>query len=220
MKKILTITALLGAASLSFGQGIVSFANNNGTRISTNGTLTVAAPIGTWYFALFRAPSAQTTLGQSISTSLDPVLNGWTLVAIGTNTTAAGRLNGNTTTEGVNTTASAPSTDDYAVAGWSSNIGVTWNSVQAFFGSSGQMTQGSHDAGGRAGEGGWFAISGAVADNVIANPTAGSINGLFGTAAGLIPGFGLGFITPAPEPTTFALAGLGAAAMLIFRRRK
>ncbi len=29
-----------------------------------------------------------------------------------------------------------------------------------------------------------------------------------------------GFLIPVPEPTTMALAGLGAAALLIFRRRK
>jgi hypothetical protein len=33
---------------------------------------------------------------------------------------------------------------------------------------------------------------------------------------GMAP-FGIGFL---PEPSTFALAGLGAAALLIFRRRK
>ena len=36
-------------------------------------------------------------------------------------------------------------------------------------------------------------------------------------AAQGMPGFG---VSPVPEPATFALAGLGAAAMLIFRRRK
>jgi hypothetical protein len=40
---------------------------------------------------------------------------------------------------------------------------------------------------------------------------------LFGTAPGNIGGFQL---NPVPEPTTLALGGLGAAALLLFRRRK
>jgi len=39
----------------------------------------------------------------------------------------------------------------------------------------------------------------------------------FSATAGWVTGFG---VQPVPEPSTFALAGLGAAALLIFRRRK
>jgi len=46
----------------------------------------------------------------------------------------------------------------------------------------------------------------------IATPTA-----VFGNGAGLIGSF---VMTPVPEPTTIALGGLGAAALLLFRRRK
>ncbi len=42
---------------------------------------------------------------------------------------------------------------------------------------------------------------------------------LFGGTLGLQSGFKMTLI-PVPEPSSFALAGLGAAAMLIFRRRK
>jgi hypothetical protein len=214
MKKLLTLAALLGAANLSFGQGIVSFANQPTTRISTNGTLQVAAPVGSWYYGLFRAPSTH----GAPSLTVDPLSDGWTLVAIGTNTASAGRLNGNQTSEGVVTTAGAPSTDDYAVAGWSSNIGSSWASVQAFFGNGSTLSQASHNAGTRAGESGWFSVSATFGNDIIAQPTGGSINTIFGATA--VNGFNLGFISAVPEPSTFALAGLGAAAMLIFRRRK
>jgi hypothetical protein len=43
---------------------------------------------------------------------------------------------------------------------------------------------------------------------------------MFGTTPGTtVQGFMLNTV-PVPEPSTFALAGLGAAALLIFRRRK
>jgi len=222
MKKVLTLAALMGFASLSFGQGIVSFSNGTTTRISTNNAANTtagamaSAPVGTWYYALFRAPSSK----NGVSTSLDPLSDGWTLVAIGTNTASAGRLSGNQTTEGVVVTPTAPSTDDYAVAGWSANIGNTWAAVQAFFNNSTTMNQASHDQGSQAAVAGFFGIAPTFANDTIANPTAGAINGLFGTAAGLIAGYSLTSIAAAPEPTSMALLGLGSAALLIFRRRK
>jgi hypothetical protein len=46
---------------------------------------------------------------------------------------------------------------------------------------------------------------------------AAPVNPTFGTAGPTTPGFTL---VPIPEPSTFALCGLGAAALLLFRRRK
>jgi hypothetical protein len=55
----------------------------------------------------------------------------------------------------------------------------------------------------------------------------GGSSGVFSNPVTLPPGTPPGFVnmpatvmTPIPEPSTFALAGLGAAALLIFRRRK
>src|SRR5579862_9655279 len=144
MKKIVLIAAIFATAiTASLGQGIISFANNSITRISTNDVFNTSATVipvsgtGTWYYALFRAPITQTT----INPLLDPITDGWTLVAIGTNSgSVPGRLSGNTTTEGVIATAIAPSTDNYAVAGWSVTLGTTWSEVEASFGNNSQMT--------------------------------------------------------------------------------
>jgi hypothetical protein len=222
MKKLIALAALMGAVSLSFGQGIVSFANSTGTRVSTNGTVAANAggPVGSWYYALFRTGSANTT---APSTSIDPTTAGWTLVAIGTNAGLAGTFTGNTTTEGVVATPTAPSTDDYVVAGWSVNIGTTWAQVQQAFGGSASLDQ-AHVTGNTVTQGNgansfWFGISTTFADNIIAQPTGSSINGLFGTTPGLIQGFRLNSFT-IPEPSSCALIGLASATLVILRRRR
>jgi hypothetical protein len=219
MKKLLTIAALVGATSLSFGQGYVAFNNSSSTRFSTNSAVgqafvtATAKPIGSYYFALFAAPSTQNT----ISTAVDPTLNGWTFVALAQNTAQAGRLDGNNfdTTGGVFNAVQTPgfaggTTADFAVAGWSSSIGTTWAAAQAWW------SNGSHD--GSASVSGSFGIAPNVGNDVIIANAGGPYNGFFGTGAGQIAGFGLTYYVP--EPSTFALAGAGAAAMLIFRRRK
>jgi hypothetical protein len=115
--------------SVSFGQGYVQFFNGVNTRFSTNspGSSTLyaasAQPVGAYHFALFAAPSTQNT----ISTSTDPTLNGWTYVAIGTNTAAAGRLNGDNSDNGqaVNVPGfAAGTTADFAIAGWDAALGA------------------------------------------------------------------------------------------------
>jgi hypothetical protein len=221
MKKLLTIAALVGATSLSFGQGFVSFANTSGTRFSTNGlSLTpgtgfgTAALAGRYYFELFAAPSTQNT----ISSLTDPTLSGWTAVAIGTNQTVtgtAGRLIGNTVDAqtGVQIAGFAGgSTADFAVVGWSANIGSTWAEAQTWW-ANGTAT-------GSQANPGWFGINTTTADNIALANAGGPYPGLFDpVAVGLIRGWGLSYYA-VPEPSTFALAGIGAAAMLIFRRRK
>jgi len=220
MKKLLTIAALVGVTSLSFGQGYIQFANNASSRYSTNtpasahgtGFLTASAqPAGTaYYFALFAAPSTQNT----ISTLTDPTLSGWTFVHMGTNTAQAGRLSGNDSDAGAAAQIpgfAANSTADFAIAGWTANIGTTWAEAQAWWANG--------TAAGSAARPGWFGINSTIANDAILLPFGSTYNGTFGSTAALMNGFGLSFYQ-VPEPTGFALAGLGAAVMLIFRRRK
>jgi hypothetical protein len=220
MKKLLTIAALVGATSLSFGQGYVSFFNNSSTRFSTNSAAgqaffnPTAKPVGSYYFALFAAPTTLTT----ISTATDPTLNGWTYVGIATNTAQAGRLDGDNfdTTGGGFNAVQTPgfaggTTADFAVCGWSSSIGSTWSAAQAWW------ANGSHA--GSSAIAGSFGIASTVAVNIPVANAGGPYSNPFAAGAGTINGWGLTYYT-VPEPTGFALAGLGAAVMLIFRRRK
>jgi hypothetical protein len=55
------------------------------------------------------------------------------------------------------------------------------------------------------------------AQNITASTGVATPPAVFGAGAGQISGF---TITSVPEPSTIALGGLGAAALLLFRRRK
>jgi len=119
--------------------------------------------------------------------------------AYATNTASAGRISGGTAT----IASVAPgATFYYEVAGWSSSFGATWNPAWLL----------SPPAGG------FFGVS------PIATGTAGGGSPVPAPAWNIFGGTGLtGFNlnpTAVPEPSSMALAGLGAAALLIFRRRK
>jgi len=216
MKKLLTLAALLGTAAMSFGQGYVAFNNASTTRVSTNGTLQAAAPVGTWYYALLVAPTTQNTFDGSFA--------GWSYVGTGTNTALAGRMSGNSSSDaaavqvaGFGTTATA----DFLLVGWSANIGADWNAVRA--GWTGSYSSGNWTVTNPSGPGGssgaWFAVS-SVANDIPLAPAGGPYNGVWGSSAlGQVQGMNMQFV-PIPEPSTIALAGLGAAALVIFRRRK
>jgi len=216
MKRLLAVVALFGAMAYSFGQGYVNFNNTTATRASTNGLLITAAPVPSWYYALLVAPSTQNTV--------DPSLSGWTFVALGTNTTLAGRMAGNTTADngGVPIAGyTGTSTADFVVVAWSANLGSDW--VAIFAGRPIILTDNTHT-----GRGfwltptpmyGWYGIS-TVGNNILLAPSGGPYNSVWGTAnSGLIQGINLNCYW-VPEPSTFALAGLGAAALLVFRRRR
>jgi len=217
MKKLLTIAALVGVTSLSYGQGYVAFANSSGSRFSTNAPgsspgsnfVTVAAGTigGQFYFELFASTTAST-----ISSTSDPTLNGWTAVHIATNITQGGRINGNyeDSTGGAAQIPgfAAGSTANFAVVGWSSSIGTSWAEAQAWW------ANGAHSGSAQ----GYFGINTTVASGVPLATFGGPYNSLFGTGPGIINGWGLSAFIP--EPSSFALAGLSAAALLIFRRRK
>jgi hypothetical protein len=238
MKKLLTIAAFLGAVTMSYGQGTVSFTAGGtaATRVSTNSTLGGATTGLTgrndqgysYYYALFIADSTITSAGTIGATgALDPTLTpGWALATwgagnasgqiggvYGTNVNAGGRLNGNPTTDNVSINGrAAGSTVSFVVVGWSSQVaGQNWAQAEAYI-----------DAvinTGQAPTTGWIGASAVATSVTLAAPPSPSPN-IFGTSAGQIGGFNLLMNAPVPEPSTFALAGLGAATLLIFRRRK
>jgi hypothetical protein len=217
MKKLIAIAALIGTASLSFGQGYVSFFNGSASRVSTNtapsatggsAPATLAGgPVGSFYYALLVAPTTTTTIDSSLA--------GWAFSGvIGTNTATSGRVLGFTSTDGVGARINGfaiGSTADFAIVGWSSNIGTDWASALAWW-NNGQTKAGSTVS--------YFGISG-VATGIALAAEGSAYNNVWGlTSSGQIQGMTLGAYQVVPEPASMALMGLGAAALMIFRRRK
>jgi len=217
MKKLLTVAAIAGAASLSYGQGYVETANNAATKLSAGGAAATAA--GNFLFELLVAPSTTTTIGASLA--------GWTDTVDYLTISTSGRVvPGNNTSDqlGSEIPGYGPNaTADFAVVGWSASLGTYadalswWNDGGALTGNAGP------DPGLALGAGiVYFGIS-TVADSVILSPSGGPYNSIWGPASdSLIQGMNLtavDLLAPGPEPSTFALCGLGAATLLFFRRR-
>jgi len=70
MKKLLTIAALAGVASLSYGQGYVATGNTSTSKVSANGATISAANLANYNFEILVAPTTTTTVGASLA--------GWT----------------------------------------------------------------------------------------------------------------------------------------------
>ncbi len=210
MKKLLTLAALVATATMSYGQGQIAFGGNTATRVSVdtvvNGAVTgsAAMPAATsgnlYYFALFEAPTTQTTIGASLA--------GWTFLgAVGTNS-QAGRFVGGDSTGNVTIPSATPGDHaNFAFIGWSSNLGNSEAAALAAW-NAGDVAHGNSAANF------WFGISGVAVNEQIGGGTTA-----IGSPEADISGWKLNYQV-VPEPSTFALAGLGAAAMLIFRRRK
>lgn len=208
MKKLATLLCVGALSFGAFAQGTVNFLNGSYALISTN-TATGSGPLvnvaGNFYFGLFTASSTVTTA--SLANLLTPA---WTFTgAYATNIAAAGRISGGANV--ATTTGWTPgNTNSFLVAGWNTAMGHDWSTVSAAL------------QAGTAPANGLFGMS-LVSFGMAGGGTAGIPSfSLWATGPGLqgnslTSGFAL---LPIPEPTTIALAGLGAAALLIFRRRK
>jgi hypothetical protein len=204
MKKylsVLAVAAMAAYATSAFAQGTVVF--NNGTGLvqqwtsAANQTL-INVPKGGGMVQLFWAPagSAYTpwtaSMGEAAFKAANPLWKQES--AFGFTTPAAGKFTGGTLTL---SPLGAGAGIDYVVMGWT---GTAAGFDAAIAG--GAMASVSGKAGSATGN-----------PNTVPPGTAVPLSGSF---AGMV----LQPVTTVPEPSTFALAGLGAAALLIFRRRK
>jgi len=242
MKKLVTIIAsVIGAVSLSYGQGTVSlnnsasayFVTTNGSSLGL-GTGNAGTGAKSYYYTLLvssydgSAPAPITAMGGA--SQLSSTVNGsaWTQAGImGTNNSLtkgaiqapSGQVMGAGIWDGP--TAADYTTGTiryYEIVGWSANLGSDWATIANSIATGNWAVTGA---------GSWFGAS-AIGYNYSGGGLGGQPTvSLFTTAAatglagsGLISPLVLTPIVPTPEPTTLALGALGSAAMLLIRRRK
>jgi hypothetical protein len=197
----------MAVVASSFAQGRINFANGVGTQIlsSTNAGVPRLQATGAGefevglYIGSVGATAAQLVLA---TTTLNAIT--WTA---STTSQADGLFAGGTavflaTMGGFDTSGDAPL--EVLVACWTAADGSSYAAALA-----------SGDHNGFAGE----STIGTLTPTASPDP---AIPSPFGTASGSagLGSFGLNPIVAAPEPATLALAGLGMAGLLMFRRRK
>jgi len=201
MKKLAVILCLSAFATGAFAQGLVNFLNSASTLISSDGAAIPAGQPGAYYFALLSAPRDSTDAHIFTSVGVG-----------GTNQNVMGRINGGTGR--VANGWAAGETRAFLIVGWSlAGNGSAFD--PAWMGPGNVVTPMGSFLGC---PNGWFGVSSIAPAGVAGGgPQALPNLNVFGGTQGLQTGFNL---VPVPEPTSMALAGLGAAALLIFRRRK
>jgi len=201
MKKLAAFLCLSALTTGAFAQGTVTFfptpstlssATVNGVSAATSGA------VGSYYYGLLTASSAT---------------GPFTFAGVyATNRTVAGYFG----SPGAVTVAGwAPgATMSYEVAVWSSSLGPTWKNTWVNANGTAPAAPGTFSPSGN------FGLSGVGtgASGGLGTPATPPFS-LFGGATGIQNGFNAAPVG-VPEPSSMALAGLGAAALLIFRRRK
>jgi hypothetical protein len=219
MKKLLGTLAICALTASAFAQGTVTLGNQTGLIkqwTSATDTTLMSVPKGGGYVELIAAPAGTalanplfTAAGTFNYSSLSGFLTanpGW-VGALGPNsgTTAnpalialgAGLINGGTFTIG---NAAAGASAQYLLIGWTGTFATADAAIAAWLPNTGNMF----------GESAVFTTGTGGAGTPATLPT--NLKTTFG---------GMTMVANAvvPEPATFALAGLGLAALLVFRRR-
>jgi len=205
MKKLLTMAAMAGATMIASAQGTVNFANSASTLISAGGTTASVSP---YVYAVFLAPAGTVNSIGNSTTLTDPLfqsVGGYSA----NHPTAVGRIAG--VNNMVVTGGAAGANVDFLVRGWSANAGATWAEALAYW------NNGSPAAD--------MYIGQSLIGNDIQLGNGGAIASttLFGAGATQVGGFNMALVPGGvivPEPSSMVLAGLGAASLLLFRRRK
>jgi len=211
MKKTLTILALAVSASIGFSQGTVNFYNiAAGYAVTTNGTAAngtttgkIDTGVNSYYFALLIQANNGT------APSSNPLTGGWSFGSLINNSTLLAGGVGNNASKATTVTGWAAGTADYVeVVGWSASLGSTWSAIAA------ELTSGQWAAAGYYGVSGIGSVTSGGAGTPAAPPAP-----IF-SPTGVASGWALNGVGAVPEPTTFALIGLGGLGLAMIRRRK
>jgi len=98
---------------------------------------------------------------------------------------------------------------DFLVRGWSANAGATWAEALAFYNNGNPSAD-------------MYLGQSVIGNDLQLGGGPIPVSGIFGVNPNqLNAGFNMGLVPGVvPEPTSMVLAGLGAASLLLFRRRK
>jgi len=214
MKKLLLTCAAGVLAASVYGQGLVTI-NDTTVNISTNGVTSgvMNRTANSYFFTLLTV--ADLNGSTTVPTVTAASLSSWLTTGVnGTNATTL-PLAGKILATGVIPGASAANTvadtqtNFFVVVGWSANLSSgssSWASIAS------QATSGNWL------NSGYFGIS-SVGYGVPSSISPGW--SFFGSNPGQVTqGFVLNAVTAVPEPGTLALAAIGGASLLLFRRRK
>jgi len=198
MKNLLTFTVWLIVEIHCSAQGIVDFENFNNSAIYTNsvhnGPATgLISGAGSYYFGLLMGFTNANVIDASLNNGTALANGGWIYEDLGTNTATPGLMNGNYTTDpGVDVSQTPGDPANFAVVGWSTNIGTTYGAVKTWW-NNGNPTNGPS---------GSFAIS-SIAQDVVVGGGLYPVPTIFGpTPVYEIQGFTLNYYPmPPPRPT-------------------
>jgi len=244
MKKIIASLALSGLSVGAFAQGYINWSGSSVSLIcQTNGTayssfvssVGAPAPSGTQGSMMVNNAGNNAALGYSgyyfelltsASASTVPTATGgfsaWSDTGLGatSSTLAAGRLTqtGSGASVSVNNWP-VGATQSIILVGWSANLGTSWNTVLGEL--QNWQTAGGAFSGANAA---YFGVS-TIGSGIQAVASTGSANQVIGAGAGEIYNpsanpMQLYQLAVVPEPATMALAAIGGASLLLFRRKK
>jgi len=208
MKKLIVTTlsavALIAATASSYGQGQIQFQNNTATSAVTYGSganqgQRIFGAAGTYEYGLYVGASGATDLS-----AMTLIATSQNLGATASTSALAGLISGGTVTGQGNVGAAngfaglvAGNTYSYFVAVWTKADGASYAAA---------IQANPLDFAG-------LSALGSIVPAASPSPVVQA----FGSGAGQLGAF---TIQSAPEPTTLVLGGLGAASLLLFRRRK
>jgi len=202
MKKAFTLIVLIVTPTMALAQGTVILQNQTGLVkqwTSWSDSTLISVPKNGGYVELIAAPVGTALVGEALMySSLSGFLAvnpGWAVAGGQAYPIAFGAGLFNCGTVTINNIAAGASAE-YFILAWT-GASTTWDAALA--------------------SGIGFLGQSAIATTATGDPTATPVPGF---PVSLRPTFAGIFFSPIPEPTSFALAGLGLAALLVFRHRR